>query len=265
MRARIDVSEIEAQTKIRAKYLRALENEEWGLLPGPTFVKSFLRTYAQALGSTARRWSRSTGCTTSARARARSSRSSRRLAARRAKGSSGGALARIHAGGRRDRRRHRAADRAARRRRSAPVAPPRAKPNAPRRHTSHTRQPRDQNHGDGAPRATAPIVALSLTSERGGLRVPDRRQRAQADPGLELQPGETTPTYHARRFRDHARQQLGDDVRRRHAAHGAGLEPGDRLLDHQGPRSPAAVRRRSCRPAGERTARAASSSPAPRC
>jgi cytoskeletal protein RodZ len=50
MREHIDVSEIEAQTKIRAKYLRALENEEWGLLPGPTFVKSFLRTYAQALG-----------------------------------------------------------------------------------------------------------------------------------------------------------------------------------------------------------------------
>ncbi len=49
MRARIDISEIEAQTKIRAKYLRALENEEWDLLPGPTFVKSFLRTYAQAL------------------------------------------------------------------------------------------------------------------------------------------------------------------------------------------------------------------------
>src|SRR5277367_3672699 len=50
MRARIDVSEIEAKTKIRAKYLRALENEEWGLLPGTTFVKSFLRTYAEALG-----------------------------------------------------------------------------------------------------------------------------------------------------------------------------------------------------------------------
>jgi helix-turn-helix protein len=49
MRARVDVSEIEAKTKIRAKYLRALENEEWSLLPGPTFVKSFLRTYAQAL------------------------------------------------------------------------------------------------------------------------------------------------------------------------------------------------------------------------
>lgn len=50
MRARIDISELEAQTKIRAKYLRALENEEWDLLPGPTFVKSFLRTYADALG-----------------------------------------------------------------------------------------------------------------------------------------------------------------------------------------------------------------------
>jgi hypothetical protein len=50
MRSRIDISEIEAHTKIRAKYLRALENEEWDLLPGPTFVKSFLRTYADALG-----------------------------------------------------------------------------------------------------------------------------------------------------------------------------------------------------------------------
>src|SRR2546421_563691 len=35
MRAKIDVSEVEATTKIRAKYLRALENEEWGLAPGP--------------------------------------------------------------------------------------------------------------------------------------------------------------------------------------------------------------------------------------
>jgi cytoskeleton protein RodZ len=49
MRARIDVADVETQTKIRAKYLRALENEEWDLLPGPTYVKSFLRTYAEAL------------------------------------------------------------------------------------------------------------------------------------------------------------------------------------------------------------------------
>lgn len=55
MRARIDISEIEAETKIRAKYLRALENEEWDLLPGPTYVKSFLRSYADALGLDAKR------------------------------------------------------------------------------------------------------------------------------------------------------------------------------------------------------------------
>jgi cytoskeleton protein RodZ len=50
MRRHIDMSEVEAATKIRAKYLRALENEEWDLLPGPTFVKTFLRTYAEYLG-----------------------------------------------------------------------------------------------------------------------------------------------------------------------------------------------------------------------
>lgn len=50
MRAGIDIAEVESRTKIRAKYLRALENEEWSLLPGTTFVKSFLRTYAETLG-----------------------------------------------------------------------------------------------------------------------------------------------------------------------------------------------------------------------
>src|SRR5688500_10196986 len=50
MRRRVDMTEVEAATKIRAKYLRALENEEWDLLPGPTFVKTFLRTYADYLG-----------------------------------------------------------------------------------------------------------------------------------------------------------------------------------------------------------------------
>jgi hypothetical protein len=50
MRRRIDITEVEAATKIRAKYLRALENEEWDLLPGPTFVRTFLRTYAEYLG-----------------------------------------------------------------------------------------------------------------------------------------------------------------------------------------------------------------------
>jgi cytoskeleton protein RodZ len=50
LRAKVDITDVEAATKIRAKYLRALENEEWGLLPGPAFVKSFLRTYADYLG-----------------------------------------------------------------------------------------------------------------------------------------------------------------------------------------------------------------------
>jgi hypothetical protein len=50
MRARIDMSEVEVGTKIRAKYLRALENEEWDLLPGPVYVKSFLKTYGDFLG-----------------------------------------------------------------------------------------------------------------------------------------------------------------------------------------------------------------------
>jgi cytoskeleton protein RodZ len=50
MRQRIDIVEVESHTKIRAKYLRALENEEWDLLPGPTFVKTFLRTYGDYLG-----------------------------------------------------------------------------------------------------------------------------------------------------------------------------------------------------------------------
>ncbi|HEX3317995.1 MAG TPA: helix-turn-helix domain-containing protein [Solirubrobacteraceae bacterium] len=50
LRAKLDIVDVEAATKIRAKYLRALENEEWELLPGPAFVKSFLRTYADYLG-----------------------------------------------------------------------------------------------------------------------------------------------------------------------------------------------------------------------
>jgi cytoskeleton protein RodZ len=50
MRQRLDIADVEAKTKIRAKYLRALENEEFGLLPGPTFVRTFLRTYAEVLG-----------------------------------------------------------------------------------------------------------------------------------------------------------------------------------------------------------------------
>jgi hypothetical protein len=50
MRQRLDIADVERKTKIRAKYLRALENEEFSMLPGPTFVKTFLRTYSEVLG-----------------------------------------------------------------------------------------------------------------------------------------------------------------------------------------------------------------------
>src|SRR5919204_5450063 len=50
IRKKIDITTVESATKIRAKYLRAIENEEWSVLPGPTYVKTFLRTYAQFLG-----------------------------------------------------------------------------------------------------------------------------------------------------------------------------------------------------------------------
>ncbi len=55
MRRRIDMAEVESATKIRAKYLRALENEDWDLLPGPTYVKTFLRSYAEYLEVDSRR------------------------------------------------------------------------------------------------------------------------------------------------------------------------------------------------------------------
>lgn len=50
MSAGIDIAEIESETKIRTKYLRALENEDWAALPGPTYIRSFMRTYADTLG-----------------------------------------------------------------------------------------------------------------------------------------------------------------------------------------------------------------------
>ncbi|MDO7787464.1 helix-turn-helix domain-containing protein [Desulforamulus aquiferis] len=41
---------LEEATKIRAKYLEALENEKYDVLPGPIYAKAFLRTYAKYLG-----------------------------------------------------------------------------------------------------------------------------------------------------------------------------------------------------------------------
>ncbi|MFN2470055.1 MAG: helix-turn-helix domain-containing protein [Gaiellaceae bacterium] len=46
----LDFPEIEQATKIRGKYLRALEEENFEQLPAQTYVKGFLRTYADYLG-----------------------------------------------------------------------------------------------------------------------------------------------------------------------------------------------------------------------
>jgi hypothetical protein len=50
MRQGLDFPELEQGTKIRAKYLRALEDEQFDLLPAQTYVKGFLRSYAEYLG-----------------------------------------------------------------------------------------------------------------------------------------------------------------------------------------------------------------------
>jgi hypothetical protein len=50
LRKGLDFPELEIGTKIRAKYLRALEDEHFDQLPAPTYVKGFLRTYAEYLG-----------------------------------------------------------------------------------------------------------------------------------------------------------------------------------------------------------------------
>jgi cytoskeleton protein RodZ len=50
VRQQLELSEIEQATKIRTRYLRALEEESFEALPAQTYVKGFLRTYADYLG-----------------------------------------------------------------------------------------------------------------------------------------------------------------------------------------------------------------------
>ena len=50
VRQHLELTEIELATKIRARYLRALEEENFEALPAQTYVKGFLRTYADYLG-----------------------------------------------------------------------------------------------------------------------------------------------------------------------------------------------------------------------
>jgi cytoskeleton protein RodZ len=50
LRQSLDFPEAEHGTKIRGKYLRALEEERFEVLPSHTYVKGFLRSYAEYLG-----------------------------------------------------------------------------------------------------------------------------------------------------------------------------------------------------------------------
>jgi cytoskeletal protein RodZ len=50
VRQHLELTEIELATKIRTRYLRALEEENFEALPAQTYVKGFLRTYADYLG-----------------------------------------------------------------------------------------------------------------------------------------------------------------------------------------------------------------------
>jgi cytoskeleton protein RodZ len=49
-RAGLTIEEASERTKIRAKYLSALEAEDWDVLPSTAYAKGFLRTYARMLG-----------------------------------------------------------------------------------------------------------------------------------------------------------------------------------------------------------------------
>ena len=45
-----DLAKAEQETKIRVRYLQALEEENYSMLPGNAYIKGFLRTYAKNLG-----------------------------------------------------------------------------------------------------------------------------------------------------------------------------------------------------------------------
>ncbi len=45
----LEILECEERTKIRGKYLRALEDEQFDVLPSPTYVRGFLKTYSEFL------------------------------------------------------------------------------------------------------------------------------------------------------------------------------------------------------------------------
>lgn len=49
-RRKLSLAEVEEATKIRGRYLQAIENDDWGQLPGDTYARAFIRTYGRFLG-----------------------------------------------------------------------------------------------------------------------------------------------------------------------------------------------------------------------
>jgi len=49
-RKKLSLQQVEEATKIRGRYLGALENDEWDQLPGDTYARAFIRTYGRYLG-----------------------------------------------------------------------------------------------------------------------------------------------------------------------------------------------------------------------
>jgi cytoskeleton protein RodZ len=50
VRKRLTLQQVEEDTKIRCRYLQALEDEEFDVLPGQAYAKGFLQSYASYLG-----------------------------------------------------------------------------------------------------------------------------------------------------------------------------------------------------------------------
>jgi transcriptional regulator with XRE-family HTH domain len=56
IRQGLQLADVERATKIRARYLAALENDDFEALPGPAYARGFLRSYADYLGLEAQRF-----------------------------------------------------------------------------------------------------------------------------------------------------------------------------------------------------------------
>jgi transcriptional regulator with XRE-family HTH domain len=50
VRRNLTLQQVEEDTKIRVKYIQAMENEEFDVMPGPTYIMGFLRSYSSYLG-----------------------------------------------------------------------------------------------------------------------------------------------------------------------------------------------------------------------